>query len=198
MINDRSLFAYIGAAVTAGALMALPLPAQADSHAGTATNGAHLRLAFPSAPDGGGGGGGEEEVKKPRKEVPKHRPIRHIAQRPRKHYHHFVHKPYPREQVKVSVESPHGGGGGGGHRHHGGHHGHHHNGHFADDIYVTRQARRYHNYHEALEALTRDANHWLRQRPVKVHHHHGHRGHDAVRDEREAPSAQRDSGRKDQ
>ncbi|WP_424529641.1 hypothetical protein ACOZ38_09070 [Sphaerisporangium viridialbum] len=193
MINDRSLFAYIGAAVTAGALMALPLPAQANSHAGT-SNGAHARLTFPSTPDGGGGGGGEEEApaaKKPRKEIRKHHRIRYVAHRPRKHHEHF-HQPQPRENVDVSVDSEHGGGGD--RRHHWGNHGHHHNNHFADDLYRTRHLRRFHSYREAREALIRDANRWFRHKSEKAHPKRV-KGHDDVRVMREEPSARRDSGR---
>ncbi|GAA3794307.1 hypothetical protein GCM10022226_12070 [Sphaerisporangium flaviroseum] len=198
MINDRSLFAYIGAAVTAGALMALPLPAQADSHVGTTKNAAQAGLTFPSTPDGGGGGGGEEKApsaKKPRKEIRKHRRIRHVVQRPRKHHEHFVRQPQPREHVKVSIQPEHGGGGG--HRHHWGHHGHHHNNHFTDDLYRTRHLRKYHSHHEAREALIRDARRWFHHVPAKAHPQ-GVKGHDAVRVVRKEPSAHRDGGRKGQ
>jgi hypothetical protein len=201
MINDRSLFAYIGAAVTAGALMALPLPAQADSHVGTTKNNAQAALAFPSTAGGGGGGGGggEEEApsaKKPRKEVRKHRRVRYVAQRPHKHHKHFVHHQQPREYVDVSVQPEHGGGGG--RRHHWGHHGHHHNNHFTDDLYHTRHLRRFHSYHEAREALIQDARRWLHHTPAKAHNPHDGKGHDAVRVVRKEPSAHRDSGRKGQ
>ncbi|GII65608.1 hypothetical protein Skr01_56930 [Sphaerisporangium krabiense] len=186
MINDRLPFAYIGAALTVGTLMALPLPAQAEVHGGTAKNGAHVDLTFASAP--GRGGGGEEETppaKKPRKEIRQHRPARHIAQAPRKHYKYFVHQP-----EEVSVRSEHGGGGG--YRHHRGNHGHHHNRHFTDDTYLLRQLRRYHSRQEALEAINRQSNRWLHPRPEKVEPRDG-KGHNATVGEREKPN--RDSGR---
>ncbi|GII86178.1 hypothetical protein Ssi03_41680 [Sphaerisporangium siamense] len=192
MINDRLPFAYIGAALTVGALVALPLPAQADVHGDTAKHDAHVDLAIPSA-YGGGGGGGEEEApsaKKPRKEIRQHRPTRHIAQKPRKHYKYFVHHPHPQEQV--SVRSEHGGGGG--YRHHRGHHGHHHNRHFTDDTYLLRQLRRYHSQQEALEAVNQEADHWLRRTPEKVEPRDG-KGHNAKVSVREKPDVRRDSGR---
>ncbi|MEU9886239.1 hypothetical protein [Sphaerisporangium sp. NPDC051011] len=155
--------------------MAPALPAQANAHADT--NGAHTGLMFRSTPDGGGPSGGEEEVpavKKPRKEIRKHRPIRHIAYRPQKHYEHF-HKPRPEEYVDVSVTPEHGGGGG--FRNHHRHHGHRHNGHFIDDLYRARHLRRHHSHQEAYQAALREADRWLNQRPMKhrVKHHDTHR-----------------------
>ncbi|MEU8269928.1 hypothetical protein AB0B89_22560 [Sphaerisporangium sp. NPDC049002] len=188
MINDRSLFAYIGAAVTAGALLAPALPAQAASHAGTTKNGSHALFLLPSAPGGGGGGGGEEEApsaKKPRKEIRKHRRVRYVVQRPQKHYE------YPEESVEVSPEH----GGGGGYRHHGRHHGHHHNNHFADDLYRTRHLRRFHSYHEARAALIRDARRWLHPGPEKAEPQRP-KGQDAVRIVHKEPGALKGSGRK--
>ncbi|WP_248963519.1 hypothetical protein [Sphaerisporangium perillae] len=177
-ISDRSLFAYIGAAMTAGALMALPLPALADSHAGAAENGADARLTLTSTPDGGGGGGGGggevPSAKKPRKEVRKHRRIRYVAQRPRKHGHHerFVHQPH----LKVSVHDVYGDGGHGGrgghHRHHGWHHGHHNN-HFTEDLFRDRRLRTAHSERALHEALEKEAHRWLSVRTPKTIHKHG-------------------------
>ncbi|MET8142415.1 hypothetical protein ABZU32_19095 [Sphaerisporangium sp. NPDC005288] len=179
-INGRSLSVYIGAAMTAGVLMAPALPAQADSHPGTSEDGSQVDFAFPSAPEGGGGG--EVPEKKPRKEARKH-----YVKRPHKHYKHHAYKP---EHGKTDVYDVYGGGGGGGGgRGHHGHHRHYHNGHFADDIYHTRHMRRFHSFNEARESLRRDARDWFRHKPEKAHSHEVHVKH-------EKPVAKKDAARR--